>query len=193
MKYSQEEQTKILRKLNAGVIGKRKQGTWDRIAKNIQYSKIDILKDALKYKSKFEWEKANNSIVHAARRFGIYEEATAHMSKRNNLTFEYCEAEAKKYTERKMFFDKSASAYTKAQQAGWLDDICKHMASVSVTRARGKTKWTFETCKAEAAKYNSRSAFQKGNQPAYKVSRQNKWMDDICGHMESLRGKHFKK
>jgi len=176
MKYSQEEQNQILRKLNAGVIGKRKQGTWDAIAKKTQYSKTDILKNALKYNSKFEWEKANNPIVHAAKRFGIYEEATAHMSKRNDLTFEYCKAEAKKYNERLEFFEGNGSAYTKAQQNGFLDDICKHMTPVNVTRARGKVKWTYETCKAEAVKYNSKRDFKKGNQYAYKVSYANKWI-----------------
>ena len=178
MKYSQEEQDKILRKLNAGVIGKRKQGNWDQMAKVTQYSKKDILKDALKFKTKWEWEKSNNPIVHAAKRMSVYEEATAHMSKRNSRTFEFCEFEAKKYTERLRFFEGNASAYIKAQQNGWLDDICKHMKPVSVTRSRGKVKWTYETCKTEAAKYDTRNKFQLGNQPAYKVSRVNKWLDD---------------
>ena len=177
-KYSQEEQDQLLRKVNAGVVGKRKQGTWDRISKNIKYSKKDIL-NALKYKSKFEWEKANNPIILSAKRFGIYEEATAHMSKLNILTYDFCKAEAKKYNERKKFFDGNSSVYIKAQQNGWLDDICKHMLPVSVTRSRGKVKWIYETCKVEATKYNTRNNFQLGSQPAYKVSRVNKWLDDF--------------
>jgi hypothetical protein len=179
MKYSQEEQDQILRRINAGVIGKRKDGTWDKITQMIKYSKADILKDALKYNSKFEWEKANNPIILSAKRFGIYEEATSHMSKRNELTYDYCKQTAKKYTERKIFFDKDASAYIKAQRNGWLDDICKHMTPVSVTRSRGKVKWTYETCKTEASKYDKRNEFQRGSQRAYKISCKNKWMDEF--------------
>ena len=178
-KYSQEEQDQILSKLNAGVIGKRKQGVWDTIAKKTQYSKTDILKDALKYKSKWEWEQASNPVVHAAKRFGIYEKATTHMKERNELTYEFCEAEAKKYNERLRFFEGNPSAYTKAQRSGWLDNICKHMLPVSITRSRDKIKWTYDTCKTEAAKYKTRNEFQKVNQRAYKVSRMNKWLDDF--------------
>jgi hypothetical protein len=178
-KYSQEEQDQILNRLNSGVIGKRKQGTWDYIAKKTLYSKTDILKDALKYESKWEWEKASNPVVLAAKRFGIYEKATAHMKTRNELTYEFCEAEAKKYTERIRFFEGNPSAYTKAQRSGWLDSICNHMLPVSITRSRDKIKWTYDTCKIEAAKYKTRNEFQKGNQRAYKVSRINKWLDDF--------------
>jgi hypothetical protein len=177
--YSQEEQDQILNKLNSGVIGKRKQGTWDYMAKKTQYSKTDILKDALKYESKWEWEQANNPMVHAAKRFGIYEKATSHMLTRNELTYEFCEAEAKKYTERLKFSEGNSSAYIKALQNGWLDDICKHMLPVSITRSRGKIKWTYDTCKEEAAKYHTRNEFQLNNQRAYKVSRMNKWLDDF--------------
>lgn len=179
MSYTQEDLDKALNNLKSGVLGTRKQGTWDFVAKQTQYTKKDILKDALKYESKFEWEQANNPMVHAAKRFKIYEQATAHMSKRNELTYDFCKAEAKKYNERLRFFEGNASAYTKAHQNGWLDDICKHMLPVSVTRSRGKVKWTYETCKAEAKKYNTRNNFQLGNQRAYKVSCQNKWMDDF--------------
>lgn len=39
--------------------------------------------------------------------------------------------------------------------------------------------WNYETCKEEAAKYESRVAFEKGTSRAYQVSRKNGWMDEF--------------
>ncbi len=38
--------------------------------------------------------------------------------------------------------------------------------------------WNYETCFAEARKYNSRTKFKHGNETAYRVSRENGWIDD---------------
>ena len=46
-----------------------------------------------------------------------------------------------------------------------------------------KIKWTFETCKLEASKYNSRGEFIKKSFTAYIKSFKNKWLDEICSHM----------
>ena len=39
--------------------------------------------------------------------------------------------------------------------------------------------WTYEKCKEEAAKYETRSEFSKGNCSAYNASRSNGWLDDF--------------
>ena len=49
-----------------------------------------------------------------------------------------------------------------------------------------RIKWNFEKAKEVAAKYGSRSAFEKGDLPAYAYALKNKIMDDICDHMVSL-------
>lgn len=43
-------------------------------------------------------------------------------------------------------------------------------------------KWNYESVKAEASKYDSRNAFQKGCNPAYQVARINGWLDEWFGH-----------
>ena len=43
--------------------------------------------------------------------------------------------------------------------------------------------WTYERCKEEALKYESRSDFKRKNNYAYISSRKNKWLDEICVHM----------
>lgn len=47
----------------------------------------------------------------------------------------------------------------------------------------GKIKWTYDTLKIEALKYNSRNDFKKGSSSAYKIARDKNILDDICNHM----------
>lgn len=47
-------------------------------------------------------------------------------------------------------------------------------------------KWTFESCKEEALKYNHRKDFAKKSMTAYNKARKNKWLYQICSHMEIL-------
>lgn len=47
----------------------------------------------------------------------------------------------------------------------------------------GNLKWTFETCKIEALKYQTRTHFKSVSSWAFEVSRKNKWLDEICLHM----------
>ena len=43
--------------------------------------------------------------------------------------------------------------------------------------------WTKEKCAEEALKYGSRGIFYKKSGSAYTISRNNKWLDEICSHM----------
>lgn len=45
-------------------------------------------------------------------------------------------------------------------------------------------KWTYETCKKESLKYNSRSEFKKKSCSAYSKSIKNKWIESFGEHMK---------
>ena len=47
------------------------------------------------------------------------------------------------------------------------------------------SKWNKEKCKNEALKYSSKFEFQKKSSGAYNFAYLNKWINDICSHMES--------
>jgi hypothetical protein len=47
----------------------------------------------------------------------------------------------------------------------------------------GAPKWTFNKCKKEASKYNSRVEFQKNSNGAYSRAQLEGWLDEICKHM----------
>ncbi len=46
-----------------------------------------------------------------------------------------------------------------------------------------KQIWTKELCQIEALKYDNRTDFLDYSRKAYDISRENRWMDEICSHM----------
>lgn len=94
-------------------------------------------------------------------------------------TFENCQREALKYESRSAFQKGTSSAYHAARRYNWLDEVCKHMPTVTYQGEH----WTFEKCKQEALKYTSRSELQKHSSGAYNSARRHGWLDTICGHM----------
>ena len=47
--------------------------------------------------------------------------------------------------------------------------------------------WTYEKCKEEALKYNTKTEFQLKSKGAYNSSRNNGWFIDICSHMINIK------
>ena len=54
-----------------------------------------------------------------------------------------------------------------------------------------KGYWSKENCRKEALKYKYRYEFLKGSRSAYSSSWKNKWLDDICAHMEGTPYRHW--
>lgn len=88
---------------------------------------------------------------------------------------EKCREEALNYRVKKDFQNSSGSAYNKAFNMKWLDEICVHMI-------RNKL-WTFSFCQQEALKYTTKVEFKEKSGSAYNKSCTNKWIDEICQHM----------
>ena len=49
-----------------------------------------------------------------------------------------------------------------------------------------KLRWTYEACKKEALKYNSKRDLRKHNNGCYKACYRNGWLEELCLHMEEL-------
>lgn len=52
---------------------------------------------------------------------------------------------------------------------------------------RATLLWTFEARFAEAQKYQSRSAFQRGSKGAHVSAQKNGWFEEVCAHINMLR------
>lgn len=54
-----------------------------------------------------------------------------------------------------------------------------------------RRKHTFDTCRATAAKYETRSEYGIGDPSSYQRARREGWLDDICRHMNDPQGRGF--
>jgi len=87
-----------------------------------------------------------------------------------------------------MKWSKDKSAYALSSKNRWLNDICSHMQWTT----KPMYYWTKERCQEVALLCESRYNFQKNYGRAYRVSYENKWLDEICKHMKNI-GNIFKR
>lgn len=90
-----------------------------------------ILAEAKKYETLKEFRNGSSGAHDAAQAMGLMPElhSILRADKKPNgyWTYERVLKDAKQYTSRKEFMQKSCSAYGKAQKMGWLDKVCSHM------------------------------------------------------------------
>jgi len=96
-------------------------------------------------------------------------------------TKERCHKEALKYNTRGEFSKKSSSAYARARNMKWMEEICSHMKSVT---SKPNGYWTKEKCHEEALKYSHKKNFYEKSLTAYEKSINKNWINEICSHMK---------
>src|ERR1035438_1831662 len=98
------------------------------------------------------------------------------MSKpRGYWTFERCKEEAADYPTRSAWKSSSYSSYQRAAKRDWLKECCHHMYSPHKPHAY----WTFELCKIEALKCQSKDEWKKNSSYSYSLAYQKKWLKDL--------------
>jgi len=91
-----------------------------------------------------------------------------------------CHIDALKFKTRAKFSKYSSSSYGIARKHGWLDDICSHMDIIK----KPYGYWSLEKCTELAKPYKTRMSFGKNEPYAYSSAQRNKWLDQVCAHME---------
>jgi predicted GIY-YIG superfamily endonuclease len=136
--------------------------------------------EALKYKTKTEFNVKAPGAVMSARKNGWHDEITSHMINVNLYwTYERCKEEALKYKTITEFINGSRGAYNSVYINGW-SNVCSHMIDGRTIR---RCYWTYERCKEEALKYKTRWEFKKRKSGAYNAAHLNGWFNEICSHM----------
>ena len=96
----------------------------------MKWTKDKCLEEALKYKTKKEFNKNSNGAYQASYKYGWLDEVTSHLStiKRNFwIHKENCLKEALKYNILSDFYNISRCAYNSSCKYGWIDEITSHM------------------------------------------------------------------
>jgi hypothetical protein len=146
------------------------------------WTKERCREEALKYNSRMGLKKSNQVVYNTIHKNGWVSDMFSHMNIQNiRYTKDICKQTALKYNRKIDFYKNNNTIYLAVKRNGWLDELCSHMVG---NKPYGY--WTYERCKEIASKYNKRSKFQIENAYAYKISRINGWLDDICSPMISI-------
>ena len=160
----------------------------DKGIKHHQWTNEELRLEALKYSSRWSFQKGNQSAYGAARNKGkpFLDKICSHM--KNTFTFwtkELISIEALKHTNIKAFQKGCQSAYNAATRLGILEEVCSHMVAMHES-------WTLEMIQIEALKHKSRWEFQK-NSNAYYAAKHLKILDLVCSHMRTPNISHPEK
>jgi hypothetical protein len=147
------------------------------------WTKKKCQEEALKYQSKIDFLKYSCSAYSAAYKNEWLDEICSHIKENrktpNYWTFEKCKEEVLKYKSFPELRLNNSTVYKLIFKNKWIN-LCKHFI-----RDKKQNKfWTFEKCKEEALKYTLRTEFYKKSGSAYNKATKNKWLDDICKHMD---------
>lgn len=145
-------------------------------------------KDALKYKTKIEWNKKSSGAYTIAGRNKWIEMCCAHMNshrvvkgywkvKENVLKSAY---QFNKLSEWSKY---CSAAYASSKINGWYDECIMHF----IQKSKPKGYWTFEKCMEEALKFVNKTDWGKKSPSSYAIAGRNKWIDMCCVHMKLIR------
>lgn len=157
--------------------GKKPAGYW---------CKERVLEAARAHDSRAEFHRVSSTAYSKAISNGWLEEACAHMAqtKRPNghWTQKAVLAVARQCESRTEFKQKAGSAYAAALRNKWLDHACEHMTQ----KQKPNGYWTKTRVATDAAMYRTRAEFRNGSARAFSAAGRNRWMDDVCAHMEQV-------
>lgn len=156
--------------------GVKHAGYWD--------SKKLVLEEAKKYSTRLEFKKKASAALASSIRNGWYKEACAHMSIKSPRPRGYwakskCQKLALKYRYKSDFQKKEKAAYAASYKNKWIDDICSHM----VQKIKPRNFWNKINIENAALKCETRTEFREKYTSAYKVAKENDWLDEVCRHM----------
>jgi len=99
-------------------------------------------------------------------------------------TKEKCEEISKNYTVLKEFREKESVVYSKILKQKWYS-LLEHMQKLDM---KPNGYWTKEKCHKEALKYETRTQYYMFS-TSYSSAKKNKWLDEICSHMNTKKRK----
>lgn len=159
-----------------------------------QYTKDEILESARRYTNQRDWLINEPSVFRCAQGYTknkkgcdkkFWESCISHMEyvfKPNGYwTYERCKEVALRFKTYKEFRedDEFKTVLPIIRKRGW-GDLIEHLDR----RYKIKGYWTYENCKREALKYNSRSEFCNSKSGrAYQIINKNKWFE-LLSHMK---------
>jgi len=159
------------------ILNKSKTGS---IGSNVvKWTKDKLIEEALKYKTRTEFQKGSKGAYLRAYRIKYLDEICSHMIEKKKPNgywnnFERCKNIAFKYENKTDFLENNYSAWYYSKKNNWFDEICSHM----IEKKKPNGYWEIKDNCFEASKnYKNKTDFK--NHSAYEYSRKNDWLDDF--------------
>jgi len=150
----------------------------------IIWTKEKCKEAALECKSRSEFRNKHKGAYAACLKNKWMDEVCSHMEQKKKLTGywtkENCKQAALKCKTRREFYEKHKGAHNACYKNGWLDELCSHIDQ----KIKLKGYWTKERCREAALKCKSRIEFKEKHGGAYTACHRNKWLDEVCSHMD---------
>ena len=152
-----------------------------------KWTKSRCKEEIKKYEYKTDFIKKSPGAYLACKKNGWHLERISKLKVKLNRhwTKEQIIALASKCNSRKEFTQEHKGAYLFALRRGWKDEVLKNLP-ISFKY------WDFKSCQKEAKKYNTKKEFRENCGSAYAHASENKFLNEICLHMEVL-GSEFKR
>lgn len=175
----------------------RKNGWFDELTSHLirvqsaPYTEEEVLREALKYKTRNKFRVNSPGQYSAAKRLGIMDKAVKHMGKSNSekqyTKKEILESASKWKNQRDWIKNepsifRSAKSYTKPNKSKEDNEFWEECISHMEYIFKPNGYWTYEKCKPIALSYNDRRIFHKEQKEVYKVIQREGW-DDLLEHM----------
>ena len=152
--------------------------------KGIRWTKEMVHKEALKYKTRKEFQLNSSPACNYAKKKKWTIEVCSHMvnltGKRSIRTIEDCREVSLKYNVMKDFQKNECGVYLYSKRRGWLHEITSHM--------KKNIRWEHrkEEIHQFALKYENRGEFCMKDQYHYEAARRWGWLDEVCSHMKPI-------
>ena len=133
-----------------------------------KWDKITIIKSAKKFNFKSEWKANEAGAFLAAKRIGVYEEATNHMLKKPPIqkwTKKRVEETALKFKILSHWKKTYPGAFEAAYRKGYLKEITNHM--IDGRKQKYNQKWDEKMIMQSTSNFRVLTHWRKANQGAY--------------------------
>jgi hypothetical protein len=141
------------------------------------------LESASKYNRAIDWKTNDGKAYRASRIHGWYGECIKNFN--NNWTLEKCIDDSKKYKNITDWKINNKSAYNASVKNNWRDEIIEKVFK-NKTKIKPHGYWTYERCKEEALKHETRKKWQKAGNGSWHAARKMGWVDECTAHMIRL-------
>lgn len=157
---------------------------------NGYWTKERCHEEALKYKTKSEFERYSSSAYNISLRKKWINDICGHMKPlkvyNKNWTKEKIFKESLKYSSRTELIKNNSNIYYIAKINGWWDEICLNLEPIH----KPFEYWTKEKCNELSLLCKSRTEFRLKYNGAYSSANKNGWLYEICSHMIQYRNNY---